>query len=79
MNDNLKGFFIILEDNALFNKPTIIKDDRDDVVIDTILQEAETNNRNKRNYSHKALYNGLITNPLVQEKIKHKAFVGEAG
>lgn len=69
--------FLILE-NSVTAVPKIIKDTQDITVIQTILQEAEAENRNKRSYSLESLKNAIYS-PMVQEKFQRKTFYGEAG
>jgi len=56
--------------------PQIMAQSDDSVVIKTILQAAESVNRNKRMYTKDAILYGLKS-PIIQEKISHKNWFGE--
>lgn len=76
-NPNLCGYFIaesVTEPDNLSH--SIVVDNRDDVVIETILQEAEVANRNRRIYSKDALQSAL-SSPVIKEKLAMKTFFGE--
>lgn len=70
--------FLIIESNSEPMKPTILEYNKDDVVIEADLQDAEAGNRNRRVYSFEAI-DSAIRSPQVQEKLKRKSFFGEAG
>lgn len=70
--------FLILESSFEPTKPSIIEHNKDCVVIEAILQEAEAGNRNRRVYAKDALV-GAVNSPQIQEKLKNKSLVGEAG
>lgn len=72
-----KDSYIILE-SGYTSTPEIISDKCDVTIFKAIIQEAELPNRNKRIYSKRALEEALAR-PMVQEKLKNKMFVGEAG
>jgi len=54
----------------------VLSQSNDEVVIKTILQTAESLNRNKRIYTKEAIESGLRS-PIIQEKMKHKNWFGE--
>jgi|GEM_PF-2538964 len=74
--EKLDGF--IITESAYSAKPKIVSDKADVTVVETILQEAEADNRNKRRYDRGGLFGALKT-PQIQEKLKRKTFYGEAG
>lgn len=77
--------FIILEsapDMGSYEKPRILSGEyadrkTDEFIIETVLQEAEAPNRNKRIYTKAALQSG-INHPMFQEKLARKNLFGEA-
>lgn len=70
--------YLILETATERDIPTKVRDiSKDEVVIETVLQEAEVPNRNKRMYTKVAIESG-IANPMFQEKLKKKNLFGEA-
>jgi Prohead core protein serine protease len=75
--ESQKGFLII-ESNTEPAKPNIIEHNKDSVVIEAIMQEAEAGNRNRREYAFDAL-DGAVRSPQIQEKLKRKSLFGEAG
>ena len=77
MNEQRCGFLIV-ESQSIPMKPNIIEHNKDNVVIETILQEAETVNRNKREYAKDALEDAILS-PHIQEKLRRKSLFGEAG
>lgn len=81
MNENLKGYIILESAPEIIEKPKIltsrIDNSKDEVVIETVLQEAEVPNRNKHYYKKSALESGL-SNSMFQEKLKRKNLFGEA-
>jgi len=72
-----KGY-LICEASTFSYKPKIMKVTDKSVTFDSVLQEADEINRNKRLYK-KDVINGGLNAELVQEKIKNNSFVGEAG
>jgi hypothetical protein len=76
--DTQKVGFLIIESNTEPVKPNIIEHNKDNVVIEAILQEAEAGNRNRREYAFDAL-DGAVRSPQIQEKLKRKSLFGEAG
>ncbi|ALN97870.1 putative prohead core scaffold and protease [Bacillus phage vB_BpuM-BpSp] len=77
MDNNTKGYFII-ESATEPMRPHIMEHERDDIVIKTVLQEAEAENRNKRVYAKDALMQA-VNDSRFQEKLKRKSLFGEAG
>jgi len=77
--DETKGF-IVVEDASTLATPTIIgtNSSKESIKFEAELQEAEAPNRNGRIYDFKAIDDAL-NYYTVKEKIKHKAFFGEAG
>lgn len=77
MNDDVKGY--IISEDVTFSQPKIINDKSNGVtIIDTILQEGDNKNRNKRVYPTEVINNGLKTD-YVQERLRTKSWYGEAG
>ena len=84
MNNKNLGF-IILESAPnieTYEKPKVLSDDygsrgADEFVIETVLQEVEAENRNRRIYTKAAIQSG-INHPLFQEKLNRKTLYGEA-
>lgn len=75
-NNELKGY-IICESPTVMQKPQIITSSKcDRVVIETILQDADVLNRNKRIYPKNVLENGLKSD-FVKERIATKTFFGK--
>jgi hypothetical protein len=70
--------FLIIESSTEPVKPNILEYNKDNVVIEAILQEAEVGNRNRRIYAFDAL-DSAIRSPQIQEKLKRKSLFGEAG
>lgn len=78
MQDDRNVGYLILEAASERDIPTKVRDiSRDEVVIETVLQEAQVPNRNKRLYTKEAIESG-IKNPMFQEKLKKKNLFGEA-
>ena len=70
MQDDRNVGYLILEAASERDIPTKVRDiSRDEVVIETVLQEAQVPNRNKRLYTKEAIESG-IKNPMFQEKLK---------
>jgi Prohead core protein serine protease len=70
--------FLIIESTSEPTKPSILEHNKDSVVIEAVLQEAEAGNRNKRIYAFDAL-DGAVRSPQIEEKLKRKSLFGEAG
>jgi len=75
--NNIEGFLIV-EDSSVSSLPQILADNNRSVMVEVVLQEAETPNRNGRIYARDALFNAL-NGPMIQEKLAKKTFYGEAG
>jgi Prohead core protein serine protease len=70
--------YLIIESSTEPTRPNIIEHNKDNVVIEAIMQEAEAGNRNRREYAFDAL-DGAVRSPQIQEKLKRKSLFGEAG
>lgn len=70
--------FLIIESTSEPVKPNILEHNKDNVVIEAIMQEAEAGNRNRRVYAFDAL-DGAVKSPQIQEKLRRKSLFGEAG
>jgi hypothetical protein len=76
MNPNIKGYLII--ESAVESEPKILSDKNGVVKIDTVLQDADIPNRNRRLYSLPVLSEAVKT-PYIKERLKTKSLYGEAG
>lgn len=76
-NGNLKGY-IICESGSIAEKPTIISQKGDSVIIKVTLQDSDAPNRNKRIYP-KSVLEKAIQSEYIQERLATKTFYGEAG
>lgn len=72
--------YVINESTSPFMKPKIIKPNRniDRVFIETVLQDANVQNRNRRIYTKDAIQFGLNSD-YVRERIEGETWMGEAG
>lgn len=78
MNNNNLGYLILEQElPKQYQSPQVHDISKDKVIIETVLQEAEEINRNKRRYTKKAIESG-INHPMFQEKLKRKNLFGEA-
>ena len=78
MDNNNLGYLILEQElPRQFETPKVFDISKDEVIIETVLQEAEEVNRNKRRYTKKAIESG-INHPMFQEKLKRKNLFGEA-
>ena len=66
---------IIFYESEISSVPTILTDKRESIIIEAELQEVNAPNRNKRIYDEDAVW-GALTGPIVQEKLRRKAFYG---
>jgi hypothetical protein len=79
MNDNpkIKGYMI--SEEVTTSTPKIVSDKSGSpTIIETVLQEGDIQNRNKRVYPKAVIERGLNTD-YVQERLKTKSWFGEAG
>jgi len=77
-NDNIKGY-LISESETISSTPTIVSDKSGSpTIIETVLQEGDIENRNKRVYPTPVIKGGLA-GEYVQERLKTKSWYGEAG
>jgi len=75
--ENVKGY--IISEDVTISQPKIISDKEGGITsIETILQEGEKPNRNKRIYPTNVIKFGLNTE-YVQERERTKSWYGEAG
>jgi len=78
MNKNNVKAYLITE-STVTAKPTIISDSKSDTtIIETILQEGDVPNRNKRIYPTSVL-KAAMDSDYVKERLKTKSWYGEAG
>jgi len=76
-DEKIKGY--IISEDAISTTPRIISDKSGQpTVIETILQEGDVQNRNKRIYPTDTIKKAL-TSEYVQERLNTKSWVGEAG
>jgi hypothetical protein len=74
---NIVGY-IFSESEGVFATPKIKSSNRDWIVMETILQEADEINRNRRKYAKRVL-SEAVGQPRVCEMMKKRQLVGEAG
>lgn len=76
-NEKLIGY--ILSDSSMMGevKPKIIENNGKRIIFETILQEAEARNRNKRFYTKQVLLNGL-NQAHIKERLLTNSWAGEA-
>ena len=76
-SEKIKGY--IISEDVVTSMPKIISDRSGcPTVIETILQEGDVQNRNKRIYPTDVIRKAL-TSEYVQERLNTKSWVGEAG
>jgi len=76
-NEKIKGY--IISEDVVTSTPKIVSDKSGcPTVIETILQEGDVQNRNKRIYPTDVIRKAL-TSEYVQERLNTKSWVGEAG
>jgi len=76
-NEKIKGY--IISEDAMMSSPKIISDKSGQpTVIETILQEGDIQNRNKRIYPTDVIKKAL-SSEYVQERLRTKSWLGEAG
>ena len=76
MNNNNLGYLILEQElPKQYQSPQVHDISKDKVIIETVLQEAEEINRNKRRYTKRAIESG-INHPMFQDKLKRKNLFG---
>lgn len=76
-NEKIKGY--IISEDVMVSSPKVISDKSGEpTVIETILQEGDIQNRNKRIYPTDVIKKAL-NSEYVQERLKTKSWLGEAG
>jgi len=76
-DEKIKGY--IISEDAMISTPKIISDKSGQpTVIETVLQEGDIQNRNKRIYPADVIKNALRSE-YVQERLRTKSWLGEAG
>lgn len=76
--EKVKGF-LISESESLASTPSIISDKSGSpTIIETVLQEGDIENRNKRIYPTSVIKNGLA-GEYVQERLSTGSWYGESG
>jgi hypothetical protein len=70
----------IISENSSFAQPKILNtpDNSDRVFLETILQDANVLNRNKRIYTKEAIQSGL-NSEYIRERLEGKTWFGESG
>lgn len=68
---------IICEVSEVPAKPKIVSENAGQVTIETILQTADTTNRNKRIYTKDGIQSGLESD-YIKERLDGKSWYGEA-
>lgn len=78
MRNNDTIAYIISESQTVSKHKILNTESCDTAIVEAELQDASEFNRNKRNYSHDVLDDGL-NKPNIKELISRKSWVGEAG